>query len=82
MSNDLKLVILGPGEIKTTAQELKDAEETIKAQDKVIVEQRKEIDRLNYIIGLKEKERQDWAAMCITKQARIEELERLLKTDL
>lgn len=31
------------------------------------------------IIELKEKERKEWADMCIKKQARIEELEKLLK---
>ncbi len=39
----------------------------------------KTIKTLEDIIELKEKERKEWADMCIKKQARIEELEKLLK---
>ena len=39
----------------------------------------KEKQRLEQIIELKEKERQEWANMCISKQKRIDELENPLK---
>lgn len=49
---------------------------SVKADGWVSVEEKK---RLEQIIELKEKERQEWANMCISKQKRIDELENPLK---
>ena len=52
------------------------ASPSVKADGWVSVEEKK---RLEQIIELKEKERQEWANMCISKQKRIDELENPLK---
>ena len=49
---------------------------SVKADGWVSVEEKQ---RLEQIIELKEKERQEWANMCISKQKRIDELENPLK---
>ena len=37
------------------------------------------VKKLKRLLGITEKQRKDWADLCIKKQARIDELEKLIK---